>query len=238
MAEFPALTSESDLMAEPGAVWFTMKPELPLKLTSTVGVPEKPGAVDPSIVVVRAIVGSGLERTIVPLVEKATVLPLFVFADEIAFRREPGPELLVLVTVKVAAKEPVAKSANGRADPRRSFFIREVNLDAGGPPPHFPASITRGTKLTSYFIVKGGQVGSLGDLAPPRGISARNWNDDLRRLRAGHFDIDGLKRDRCIHLRQIIPGNHLFSRLGGRKIERAHRPCKVSPALQPALASG
>ena len=67
----------------------------------------------------------------VPLVEKATVLPLFVFADEIAFRRDPVPELLVFVTVKVAAKAPVAKRANGRANPKRSFFIREVNLDAG-----------------------------------------------------------------------------------------------------------
>jgi len=79
--------------------------------------------------------GSGVERAIVPLVEKATVLPLFVFADKIAARRDPVPELLVFVTVYVAASAPVAQNVNGRANPRRYFFIggsRNVKADYQG----------------------------------------------------------------------------------------------------------
>ena len=52
-----------------------------LKLSETTGVPVKPGAVAPSMVIWAVMAGRDEERLIVPIVAKSTVLPLLAFAD-------------------------------------------------------------------------------------------------------------------------------------------------------------
>ncbi len=101
---FPALTSESDLRIEPSEPPLNWSPWVPPKSTVTTGAPAKSGAVVPSIETGLVIAGSDVAPTrIVPgTLKLMTSNPGAASAWRIAWRREPGPESLRLVTAKVA----------------------------------------------------------------------------------------------------------------------------------------
>ena len=61
-----APTSDSERRAEPSAQEVNCRPPKSLKLTSTRGVPAKPGAVVPSMLTWPAMVGRALVKVIVP----------------------------------------------------------------------------------------------------------------------------------------------------------------------------
>src|SRR4051794_27678018 len=100
----PAFTSETDRKVDPSAPPANFKPLEPWKSIVTRGDPANDGAEEPSIVTVSVSEGSDDRPTrIVPATPKSMVSAPGASLDwMIAWRREPGPEELRLVTANTA----------------------------------------------------------------------------------------------------------------------------------------
>jgi hypothetical protein len=105
------MSERARISLEP-VVTFSPMFTLPAPSSDTSGLPEKPGAVRPSITRGSVITGSVLFSLIVPVTPNAIVsAPGLPFAEVIASRSEPAPASSVFVTRNVAARAPEAEPA-------------------------------------------------------------------------------------------------------------------------------